>query len=271
VNLSSTEAEVVIVRGGGLGDFLLTLPLLYKAVKRYDAVHLFTRTPYFQLLGEAIKKKVQLYNLDACVTELKAMSEGRDVVSFWNDSAWIKELEEAGANKIKALNPRPQNSEHFVSGYFNELQWRADRHVFNHSWLGDRWNPKNQTLWVHPGSGSREKNAPVDCFLERASTWLEKKQSHRVVFSFGEADLVLMSEIKSSPIAEQARCTCYEISCLKEFLDSLANEAGCFVGNDSGPTHMAAMLGIPTEVIFVSTDARIWKPLGPRVKLLGGE
>ena len=271
MNQSSTEAEVIIVRGGGLGDFLLSLPLLYEAVKRYDTVHLFTRTQYFQLLVEAIDKRIQVYDLDASLPELKAMSKGRDVVSFWNDPEWIEELEEAGAKKTKALNPRPQNSEHFVLSYFNELQWKVDRYVFSHSWLSDRWNPKNQTLWIHPGSGSREKNAPIDFFLKRACAWLEKKQSHRVVFSFGEADLASLSEIKSSPLAEHARCTCYEISCLKEFLNCLASEAGCFLGNDSGPTHMAAMLGIPTEAIFICTDASIWKPLGPRVKLLRGE
>jgi ADP-heptose:LPS heptosyltransferase len=39
----------------------------------------------------------------------------------------------------------------------------------------------------------------------------------------------------------------------------LAN-AALFVGNDSGPAHMAAAFGVPSVVIFGSSDAEIWGP-----------
>ena len=54
-------------------------------------------------------------------------------------------------------------------------------------------------------------------------------------------------------------------------MERIRTEAACYLGNDSGPTHMAAMLGVPTEVVFISSNPEIWKPLGPRVQLLGGE
>ena len=36
--------------------------------------------------------------------------------------------------------------------------------------------------------------------------------------------------------------------------------AQLFVGNDSGPTHLAAALGVPTVVLFGSSDAEVWYP-----------
>jgi ADP-heptose:LPS heptosyltransferase len=46
--------------------------------------------------------------------------------------------------------------------------------------------------------------------------------------------------------------------------------AAAFVGNDSGTTHLAAMLGAPTVAIFGPTDPAVWAPTGPRVRVLGG-
>lgn len=39
----------------------------------------------------------------------------------------------------------------------------------------------------------------------------------------------------------------------------LAN-AALFIGNDSGPAHMAAAFGVPTLVLFSTSDAAIWGP-----------
>lgn len=38
--------------------------------------------------------------------------------------------------------------------------------------------------------------------------------------------------------------------------------AACFVGNDSGMTHLASALNIPTVAIFGATDPRTWAPTG---------
>jgi ADP-heptose:LPS heptosyltransferase len=48
---------------------------------------------------------------------------------------------------------------------------------------------------------------------------------------------------------------------------------GCrlFVGNDSGISHMAAALGIPTIAIFGPTDPVLWSPRGNKVVVVRKE
>ena len=42
----------------------------------------------------------------------------------------------------------------------------------------------------------------------------------------------------------------------------------CYLGNDSGITHLAAMLGIPTIALFGPSDPAIWRPVGPDVEVI---
>ncbi|HET6370163.1 MAG TPA: glycosyltransferase family 9 protein, partial [Nitrospiria bacterium] len=40
-----------------------------------------------------------------------------------------------------------------------------------------------------------------------------------------------------------------------------------FVGNDSGMTHLAAAMGIPTLALFKDTDPDVWGPRGELVRV----
>jgi ADP-heptose:LPS heptosyltransferase len=48
----------------------------------------------------------------------------------------------------------------------------------------------------------------------------------------------------------------------------LIGGAAVFAGNDSGPAHMAAALGVPVAVIFGASDPRIWGPWRCRSEVL---
>jgi ADP-heptose:LPS heptosyltransferase len=54
-----------------------------------------------------------------------------------------------------------------------------------------------------------------------------------------------------------------------ELLNHLS-DAATFVGNDSGPGHLAGIVGIRTISLFASSDPSRWRPLGPDVHVLTG-
>jgi heptosyltransferase-3 len=53
-----------------------------------------------------------------------------------------------------------------------------------------------------------------------------------------------------------------------EEIKSLLAGAALFVGNDSGPAHMAAAFGLPVVVLFGSSDPDIWRPWRTESKVL---
>ena len=52
---------------------------------------------------------------------------------------------------------------------------------------------------------------------------------------------------------------------INDFKNQLNRGVSCFWGNDSGPSHLAANMGIPTNVCYRVTNSVIWKPTGPKV------
>ncbi|HEX4124552.1 MAG TPA: glycosyltransferase family 9 protein, partial [Tepidisphaeraceae bacterium] len=54
-------------------------------------------------------------------------------------------------------------------------------------------------------------------------------------------------------------------------LGEVIRSAGVFIGNDSGPGHVAGILGVPTVSIFGPGNTTGWRPLGPRVTVVSGE
>jgi len=51
-------------------------------------------------------------------------------------------------------------------------------------------------------------------------------------------------------------------------LVQLYQTAGGYIGNDSGASHLAAFLGLPTLVIFGPADPVRWKPKGSCVEIV---
>lgn len=53
-------------------------------------------------------------------------------------------------------------------------------------------------------------------------------------------------------------------------LAAVLQSALAMAGNDSGPMHLAAALGVPGVVIFGPTEIDIWRPLGNHVRVMHG-
>ncbi|MCK4728100.1 MAG: glycosyltransferase family 9 protein, partial [Desulfobacterales bacterium] len=118
---------------------------------------------------------------------------------------------------------------------------------------------------MHPGAGSPRKRWPVENFVQVA-TIIRKMNLGEVVFVVGPAESDLAPFIKARP---KGGFRVYEVCDLSHVM-VLVQQARCFLGNDSGVTHLAAFMGTPTVAIFGPSSPKRWAPVGRATKVLRG-
>ena len=266
-------SKVILFRSGGLGDILLTFPLLEILRNEFDEVIVCTPLKYHFLIRE-FSPKANLYDLDGEDQQVIELAKGAEVISFWHDPKWINEWKSAGALNIRTFDPRPIADKHFSQSLVEKFTSPMNREKLNRTWLShkvysSKVSPKN--LWIHAGSGSIHKNLPLSEFIFFAEDWIKKNPKAKLFFSFGEADLKLEQEFSNHPFSKEENVDYRIFSSLKYLHANLCIHSGSFAGNDSGPSHLAAMLGIETHVWFRNTNSEIWAPLGPSVKIYQSE
>ncbi|HWQ54208.1 MAG TPA: glycosyltransferase family 9 protein [Bryobacteraceae bacterium] len=101
---------------------------------------------------------------------------------------------------------------------------------------------------IHPVASEAAKTWPAEHFLATAEH-LDHALDLEPVFIAGPSDDMTpfrrYRTIEAAPLAE---------------VKTLLRGAALFLGNDSGPAHMAAAFGLPVVVIFGSSDADVWHP-----------
>jgi ADP-heptose:LPS heptosyltransferase len=121
-------------------------------------------------------------------------------------------------------------------------------------------------LLIHPGAGSRRKRWPLERFLSVAAA-ISQTGSTQVALVIGPAERDLLSMIRKEA---GDRISVHEVERLSQVM-ALMGCSKCFLGNDSGLSHMAACMGIPTVTVFGPSSAKRWSPLGPSTKVLQGD
>jgi hypothetical protein len=131
------------------------------------------------------------------------------------------------------------------------------------TWLAARGIGAGEALVLQPGAGNPAKIWPGFPTLARRL----QDAGLRVVALAGPADhAVVRSLLAAGAVHEDALARDWGLPKIAALL-SLAWAA---VGNDSGPTHLAAAVGCPTVAIFGPTDPATWAPVGPRVEPVEG-
>ncbi|HEY0007314.1 MAG TPA: glycosyltransferase family 9 protein [Tepidisphaeraceae bacterium] len=124
--------------------------------------------------------------------------------------------------------------------------------------------PGNGAVVIHPGSGAARKNWNYRRFIGIAMLLHEAKRD--VVFALGEVERETFGANGMAFLSDIA-----DVKFCDTLLDlhALIVSADAYVGNDSGPTHLAAVLGRNTVAMFGPTsDIVAWSPQGPRVTVL---
>ncbi len=259
-----------------LGDFVLTFPLLrglggsVTVVAPWSRANLAARVlPAVSAMDIEMFEFVRLHaeggpsHVSPAVGDLFAQADR--VISFISTGrdAWAANVKRFAADALCCfVDPRPSSGwkGHVTAWHHEQLARQgvdlADSRV---TAGGDAEGP----VLVHPGSGGLAKCWPAERY--EALIAALREQGHMVRPVLGEVEQARWPEERLARWRDD-----WGAVCCRSALELLPVITGgsCYIGNDAGPTHLAAQLGLPTLALFGPTDPARWSPVGPRVRVL---
>lgn len=272
--------RVLLIRGGALGDFLLTLPALHALRQAAQTVELLAYPPFAALAREARLadgvRSIEYAPLAGFFargaslnSELQNYFSSFDAVLsylFDPDGIFAENLRFAGVKNFIQGPHKPDESRHAtdqLSAPLQQLGLRPlERAILLHFSAPP---PKVPLLAIHPGSGSLAKNWPPPQWKYLAESLLEAHPDLHLAILGGEADgaaLEALGDLRKNP-----RVEFLENLPLTTLAQRLAG-ASAFLGHDTGVSHLAAALGLPSLLLFGPTNPAIWAPPYPQTTVL---
>ena len=289
--------RVLVLRPGAIGDTLVTLPALAALRAQFPAARIevvgnATALPVVEAAGCADRwyafddpRVTRLFMTAAPAADDPFLAQ--DVVVAWGrdpDGTLQRSFERRGARQVVLAPSRPPPSEpihvarHLLRSLapldidataalglpqivLPEAVERAAADELDAADLAD-----TPFVAVHVGSGSPAKNWPTASFASVVQALAACDGPSSVVLA-GPADrdaIVALQDGDGPPrTILEGRPLLLVAAILKR--------ARGFLGNDSGLSHLAGVLGVPTLTLFGPTDPVNWSPLGPRVRTLRSE
>jgi heptosyltransferase-3 len=279
-----TRGKILVIRGGAIGDFILTLPALAALRQQFPHAHLeVLGYPHIVQLAQAggLVDRVQpieargLASFFARAGELP--EELRDYFSEFDIIvSYLYDPDEIFQTNIKRCSPgqfivgphRPNETDrtHATNVFLKPLERLA---IFASDpvprlALGPQPSTLNSQLALHPGSGSERKNWPEAKWADLIEHLLTETTATLLLVG-GEAEGERLQKLAAA--LPPQRCTVAKSLPLSELAKRLQSCCG-FVGHDSGITHLAAALELPCVVLWADTVEEIWRPQGDRVQIV---
>lgn len=274
--------RALVVRGGALGDFLLTLPVLRTLrdteprsrleVLAYPAIAALAKTAgmiddvrsieYGPLAGFFTRGAI----LDPGLKDYFASFDFILTYLYDPDGIFAGNLRAAGARCVIQGPHRPGEKAHAIDQLAVPLAElgvplcrRAARLKVTPAALN------YPVVALHPGSGNPGKNWPAKRWAELASDILRLDSDLRVAVVGGEADAESLSPLRE--LADHNRVLWWENLALTDLASRLAG-AKTYIGHDTGVSHLAAAVGTPSLLLFGPTDPGVWAPPHDHVRIL---
>lgn len=279
------NGRILIIRGGAIGDFILTLPVFAALRSQFPTAKL-------HLLGYSHVGQLALAG--GLIDEVRPI-ESRALASFFArrgtlDPEWQEyfasfaviisylydpdEFFQAnvtrGAKSQFLVGPhRPDDAAkiHATDVLLKPLERLA---IFGAERLPKLQLPcpspgRPRTLALHPGSGSERKNWPEPKWAALLKHLIEHTEANLLLVG-GEAEGDRLARL-AAPL-QPGRVELARNLPLTELANRLSACSG-FIGHDSGITHLAGALGLRGLVLWGETVREVWAPLSPQLRILG--
>ena len=293
---------MLILHQGALGDFILALPsleVLRRAFPRPRCVimgyprilELIENRFYAEEILSIDQKGMASFFVRGGPLDIRLSQFFKtfDLIAVFGKNGegnLIGNLNRVCEGRILHVNPFPRwdGGTHLIDHLLGELSRygfsateRIPKLFLNEpdrAWAREYWMGKgvaaeerDTVIIIHPGSGSKKKVWPLDRFLKLTEV-LQQKFSSRILVVLGPAE-----GAETRKLLENERPGSFILAKGLSLIQLASVMEGCrlFVGNDSGISHLAAALGIPTLAMFGPTDPKVWSPRGRNVGVIRKE
>lgn len=281
--------RILIIRGGAIGDFVLTLPAIKLLRDRFPTAHIeILANKNIAALAEKRFYADAIRSLESG-SLAKFFAENSELPSEWADyfagfdliisylfdpdRIFESNLRRTGTRSFLAGPSKLENSEHAALQLARPLASLglhlsdpaarlypsdADR-ALAAPFAGDAG--KGMVV-LHPGSGSETKNWAIENWKNLGDFFLSAGRKLLVIE--GEADEARVAKLSTAWRGQPVRfAKNLSLPQLAAFL-----EKRFFIGHDSGISHIAAATGARCILLFGWTDPAIWAPANESVTVL---
>ncbi len=158
--------------------------------------------------------------------------------------------------RLLGFGPRAENPKVFAT--------KEEQHFVDHR-INEAFGNNNPFLLIHPGGRLGYKRWPVDRFAELIQR-LGELHFYPLILVCGPGEESWTASLTS--VLPRNRSLFWPAPSLGEFI-ALSSRATLFIGNDSGPMHLAAASGCRVVTIFGNHSSR-WGPLGSDHRVFHG-
>ena len=286
--------RILVIRGGAIGDFILTLPAL-KALRDsmpharieilgYKHIAVLAENRFY---AQAVRSIEYAPLAKFFASNLKLPAELADyfasfdlIISYLYDPDGIfgSNVRRCGAeNLIRGPGRVAENAGHAARQLAHPIEELGinvldlSQRIFPS--IGDRQfareflgNLAQPVVAIHPGSGSRQKNWPIEKWIAMMSKGRcsNTGEAPSLVVISGEADAAETEQLERE---WRDRNVCFAKNLpLPDLAGVLANSI--FIGHDSGISHLAAAAGANCILLFGPTHPDVWAPANANVQVL---
>lgn len=281
--MSSFRGKILVIRGGAIGDFILTLPVLTALRRQFPdaSVEVLGYKHIIQLAvaaglankGQPIESRslAEFFARNGTLSEDWAdyFSEFDLIVSYLYDPDEIFQANVRRCTPAQFIaGPHRPDDKKILPASRVFLQPLERLAIFEADPVPHLALPRTlkqaNYLALHPGSGSEKKNWAIDRWAELLARLLSETRFGLLLVG-GEAEGERLQQLAAALPPSRIRVA-HKLP-LPELATQLAASQG-FIGHDSGISHLAAALGLPGLVLWADTVEEVWRPPSGKVRIL---
>jgi heptosyltransferase III len=294
--VNAARGKILVIRGGAIGDFILTLPAIAALRKNFPDAFLeilgYPHIAQLALAGGLVDRVESIgaralagffaRNGELAEELVDYFSEFDLIISYLYDPDQIFRTNVARCTQAQFITgphrPNERASVHAAQLYLKPLERLAifDADPVPHLRINTNPNPpsllfRNSTghaderiVALHPGSGGEHKNWPEAKWAELLQNLINNTPLNFLLVG-GEAEGERLQRLAAA--LPPARVRVAQSRPLSE-LAQMLQQCAAFIGHDSGISHLAAAVGLPGLILWGETAEEIWRPPSDKMLVL---